>query len=213
MIPWYDKPPSRAQLRYLKNLGYIEPAPLSMAEASAAIAEMLLTADTAAAYRQILAERHERETLFDKFENHVGYRARHRSSKIVWLLAAPVVAIGNLAAALFWLTSRLIAFAGWTCSSLAAAFIWVLSSVGLLARRSAMMTAQVGREKVIPWIGAQDWRSMAAGCRAQVVASVHQVDGLLLHASGNDRFLLLILRFATAAGAAIAGVGIVLWVF
>jgi hypothetical protein len=73
------------------------------------------------------------------------------------------------------------------------------------------VTVQAGREKVIPWIGARDWRSMAAGCRTQAVAAVRQVDGLLSHASGDDRFLLLILRFATAAGAAIVGAAVMLW--
>ena len=107
----------------------------------------------------------------------------------------------NLAAAVSWPLSRFIALVGWTFSSLAALLIWILSRVGMLAARSAVVTAQAGREKVIPWIGAKDWRSMAAGCRAQAVAALHQVDGLLSHASGNDRFLLFILRFATAAGA------------
>lgn len=46
------------------------------------------------------------------------------------------------------------------------------------------------------------------GARLRAVAALRQVDGRLSHASGDDRFLLLILRFATAAGAAIAGAAV-----
>ncbi len=52
---------------------------------------------------------------------------------------------------------------------------------------------------------------MAAGRRAQALAAVHQVDGLLSHASGYDRFLLVILRFATAVRAAIVAAAVMPW--
>ncbi len=100
---------------------------------------------------------------------------------------------------------------GWTVSSLAALLIWILSRVGKLAARSAAVTAQAGRDKVIPWIGAKHWRGMAAGCLAQALAAVLQADGLLSHVSGDDPFPLFILRFATAAGAAIAAASVMRW--
>src|SRR5260221_6916984 len=53
--------PSRAQLRYLKNLGYDGPPPLSKGEASAAIDEMLSSKDPGAAQRAIVDERRQAE--------------------------------------------------------------------------------------------------------------------------------------------------------
>jgi hypothetical protein len=184
-----------------------------MAEASAAIDEMLRSNDTAAAYREILVERRERESLFAGFESELVYLAGRGRSVIVQILTSPFVVIGNLAAVLFWLLSRLIASMGWIFSTLAIAIVWVLSHIGLLAGKTVSATVQNGREKVIPWIGAQDWRNMATGCRVQVLAAIRQVDALLSRAAAGDRYLLQILRFATAAGAAIGAVAAAVIVF
>ncbi len=56
---------------------------------------------------------------------------------------------------------------------LAALLIWVVSRIGMLAARSAAVTAKTRRERVIPWIGARDRHSMVAGCRAHEAAAVH----------------------------------------
>jgi hypothetical protein len=224
MVAWYDSEPSRAQLRYLKNLGYVEPVPESMAEASAAIDEMLDSGDSAAAYREILAERQERQALFggkssgddQPFflpDDPPRYARQRRPSLIVTLVAAPFIAFAYSAAAIFWLLSRVIAGAGWITLRVAGLIVWILSRFGLLAGRSVVMAAQAGRDQVIPWIGAQDWRSMATGCRAQLAAVARRVDGLLASASGDDRALFYILRFATAAAFAIAFFAAALFAF
>src|SRR5690242_13364123 len=114
MIAWYDKPASRAQIRYLKNLGYIEPQPESMAEASAAIDEMLDSGDTERAWREILAERPERATLFEGTGD--SSPKRRRGTPIV---ALPFIIIGSVFAAFFWLLSHLIGAVGWILHRLA----------------------------------------------------------------------------------------------
>jgi len=64
MVAWYDNVPSRAQLQYLKNLGYAGKSPQAQAEASAAIEEMLSSGSTAATWEAILEERRERAEFF-----------------------------------------------------------------------------------------------------------------------------------------------------
>jgi hypothetical protein len=122
MYSYYDKAPSRAQLRYLKNLGYVHSPPDSMAEASAAIDEMLASGSSAAAHREILKERQEREGLFgpddsddpaDFVNSHPSTsRRKNEPSFFVLILLAPVMLFAHFAAAVFWSISRIIAFVG-----------------------------------------------------------------------------------------------------
>jgi hypothetical protein len=179
--------------------------PESMAEASAAISEILESSDPARAYHEILEERRERALLFDG-DSKVRIRGGQSYSAIGCIFSL----FAFLIAAVFWCISRLIAAIGWIFYGCARLLIWTLSRVGLLARRSVSFAANTGREKVIPWIGARDWKSMAIGCRVQIISAARRVDNLLAWASGNDRLLHLILRFATAAGATI-GIGAVLF--
>lgn len=213
----FDKPSSHAQLTYLTNLGYTELSPHSMAEGSIAIAEMLKSGDSAAVQKAILAERAARQAPATpaKHKPHAEPEEGVQSDEATSNEASadlPNLLIGVLAAAVFWIVSRFIAVLAWVFSSLAILLIWAPSQTGLLAARSSAVKVETGRQKVIPWIGARDWRNMAAGCRVQAIAATRQVDALLVQASRNDRWLLLILRFATAAAAAIVVVAL-LWVF
>ncbi len=52
---------------------------------------------------------------------------------------------------------------------------------------------------------------MANGCRTQIVSAAKRVDWVLAGASGDDRTLHQILRFATASAGAIALMAVLLW--
>lgn len=208
----------RGQLTYLQNLGYTEPVPLSLPEASVAIAAMLKTGDSAAAQQAILAERTARQQAATAQEKARRQAEREGSAQPVGAALNEGssdgldLVIGGLASAACWIVSRFIALMAWGFSSLAVLLIWLPSQTGLLAALKGAVVVDAGRQKVIPWIGAQDWRSMATGCRVQAIAATRQVDALLVQASRQDRMLLFILRFATAATAAIICI-VLVWVF
>ncbi len=152
-------------MRYLANLGYDGESPLSMAEASAALDEMLSSGDSSEAHRQILAERRERSVLFSDGQGAGG--SRHLARTPNYLLAplymvadlagATLWTFNGLAAGTFWMLSRIIGAVGWIVLRTVGSIVWILSRLGILAGRSATIAVQAGRDKVIPWIGARDW--------------------------------------------------------
>jgi|GEM_PF-6597940 len=223
MVNEYEKPASGAQVRYLTNLGYVEPASLLMREASIAIAEMLKSGDAGAAHNAILAERTARQQAAAAQQKARRQADREGTPTLVeaapvettpgeQIVGVPEFVMGGLAAVACWIISRFIALLAWLFSTLAILLIWLPSQAGLLAARSAAVKVETGRQKVIPWIGASDWRLMATGCRMQAIAATRQVDALLVQASRGDRWLLLALRFATASAAGIICWAL-LWVF